>query len=102
MIQKSAILMEQIVRALEGDVSLEDLNEGVRPGQSSVFSSDGSTEYNSSTYNADMKQFRKMALATQGFASGDGSTQSSNNSASASETSREMIPNNNQRSVSQL
>ncbi|XXG81377.1 hypothetical protein AAC387_Pa09g2027 [Persea americana] len=94
--------MSQIVRALEGDVSLEDLNEGVRPGQSSVFSSDGSTEYNSSTYNADMKQFRKMALATQGFASGNGSTQSSNNSASASETSREMIPNNNQRSVSQL
>ncbi|XP_042425672.1 proline-rich receptor-like protein kinase PERK4 [Zingiber officinale] len=31
--------MSQIVRALEGDVSLEDLNDGVRPGQSMLFSS---------------------------------------------------------------
>lgn len=37
--------MSQIVRALEGDVSLEDLNEGIRPGQS-IFSSSGS-EYDS-------------------------------------------------------
>uniref|UniRef100_A0A0D9VZN0 non-specific serine/threonine protein kinase n=1 Tax=Leersia perrieri TaxID=77586 RepID=A0A0D9VZN0_9ORYZ len=29
--------MSQIVRALEGDMSLEDLNEGMRPGQSVVF-----------------------------------------------------------------
>ncbi|CAL5186921.1 unnamed protein product [Lathyrus oleraceus] len=31
--------MSQVVRALEGDVSLADLNEGVRPGHSSVYSS---------------------------------------------------------------
>jgi hypothetical protein len=30
----------QIVRALEGDASLDDLNEGVKPGQSMMFSSD--------------------------------------------------------------
>ncbi|KQK12955.1 hypothetical protein BRADI_1g07010v3 [Brachypodium distachyon] len=29
--------MGQVVRALEGDMSLEDLNEGVRPGRSGVF-----------------------------------------------------------------
>ncbi|VAI22549.1 unnamed protein product [Triticum turgidum subsp. durum] len=29
--------MSQIVRALEGDMSLEDLNDGVRPGQSRLF-----------------------------------------------------------------
>jgi hypothetical protein len=32
----------QIVRALEGDMSLEDLNEGVRPGQSALFDEAGS------------------------------------------------------------
>lgn len=34
--------MSQIVRALEGDMSLEDLNEGVRPGQSVLFGEAGS------------------------------------------------------------
>lgn len=55
--------VKQIVRALEGDVSLDDLNEGVKPGQSTVFSSsDGSTDYDVNSYNADMKKFRRMAL----------------------------------------
>ncbi|OVA18688.1 Protein kinase domain [Macleaya cordata] len=57
--------MSQIVRALEGDVSLEDLNEGVRPGQSSMFSSNGSSDYDTGMYNADMKNFRRTALASQ-------------------------------------
>ncbi|KAM0899641.1 hypothetical protein ACQ4PT_021162 [Festuca glaucescens] len=35
--------MSQIVRALEGDMSLEDLNEGVRPGQSVLFGEAGSS-----------------------------------------------------------
>lgn len=51
----------QIVRALEGDVSLDDLSEGVKPGQSSIFSNN-SVEYSASTYSADMKRFRKLAL----------------------------------------
>ncbi|CAM0876519.1 unnamed protein product [Alopecurus aequalis] len=33
--------MSQIVRALEGDMSIEDLNEGVRPGQSMLFGEAG-------------------------------------------------------------
>ncbi|XP_068656559.1 proline-rich receptor-like protein kinase PERK4 [Aristolochia californica] len=55
--------MSQIVRALEGDVSMEDLNEGVRPGQSSMFSS-GSSDYDTTSYNADLKKMRKMALGS--------------------------------------
>lgn len=58
--------MEQIVRALEGEVSLEDLNKGVKPGHSSMFSSSSeSSEYDVASYNADMTKFRKMALGTQ-------------------------------------
>ncbi|XP_044469297.1 proline-rich receptor-like protein kinase PERK4 [Mangifera indica] len=60
--------MSQIVRALEGDSSLEDLQDGVRPGQSTIFgASPGSTEYSSSTYSADMRKFRQVALGSQEF-----------------------------------
>ncbi|XP_028765798.1 putative proline-rich receptor-like protein kinase PERK6 [Neltuma alba] len=61
--------MSQIVRALEGDVSLDDLSEGVKPGQSSIFTSN-SMEYDASTYSADMKKFRKLALDS-GYASSE-------------------------------
>ncbi|KAE8735395.1 Proline-rich receptor-like protein kinase PERK1 [Hibiscus syriacus] len=53
-----------VVRALEGDASLSDLNEGMKPGQSSVYSSYESSEYDTSQYNEDMKRFRRMALGT--------------------------------------
>ncbi|KAI4377754.1 hypothetical protein MLD38_015333 [Melastoma candidum] len=59
--------MSQIVRALEGDVSLSDLNEGMRPGQSGLYSSYGSSDYDNSQYNEDLKKFRKMALESQGY-----------------------------------
>ncbi|GLJ45238.1 hypothetical protein SUGI_0952180 [Cryptomeria japonica] len=42
--------MAQMVRALEGDVSLDDLNEGMKPGHSIVYRSYGSTHYDSSQY----------------------------------------------------
>ena len=51
--------MSQIVRALEGDASLDDLNE-VKPGQS--LGRGSSSDYDSSTYSADMRKFRKVAL----------------------------------------
>lgn len=54
-----------MVRALEGDVALSDLNEGIRPGHSSVYS--GSSDYDTSQYNEDMKKFRKMALGSQEY-----------------------------------
>lgn len=50
--------MSQIVRALEGDVSLEDLHEGVRTGGPLTGSSASSAEYDGS-YSVDMKKFRK-------------------------------------------
>uniref|UniRef100_A0A2C9UB35 non-specific serine/threonine protein kinase n=1 Tax=Manihot esculenta TaxID=3983 RepID=A0A2C9UB35_MANES len=58
--------MSQVVRALEGDVALSDLNEGIRPGHSSVYSY-GSSDYDTSQYNEDMKKFRKMALGSQEY-----------------------------------
>ncbi|CAN1331123.1 Proline-rich receptor-like protein kinase PERK1 [Linum perenne] len=54
--------MSQVVRALEGDVSLADLNEGIKPGHSS--------DYDTNQYNEDMKKFRKMALGSQEYGGG--------------------------------
>ncbi|XP_062076162.1 proline-rich receptor-like protein kinase PERK4 [Humulus lupulus] len=72
--------MSQIVRALEGDVSLDDLNEGVRPGHSSIYTSSGSSDYDANAYNADMKKFRKMALTSQEFVSSEFGTSTSGDS----------------------
>lgn len=57
--------MGQIVRVLEGDVSLDDLDEGIRPGHSTVYGSIGSSDYDTNQYSEDMKKFRKMALGSQ-------------------------------------
>lgn len=62
--------MEQIVRALEGDVSLEDLNEGVKPGQSSYFGS-SSEIYEAGSYSANMRKLRKKALDSQEYGSSE-------------------------------
>ncbi|CAF1932960.1 putative proline-rich receptor-like protein kinase PERK6 [Brassica napus] len=59
--------MSQIVRALEGDASLDDLNEGGKPGQSSNLARGSSSDYESSTYSADMRKFRKTALDSQEY-----------------------------------
>lgn len=63
--------MSQVVRALEGDVSLSDLNEGIRPGHSTVYSSHGSSDYDTAQYNEDMKKFRKMALQSREYGSSE-------------------------------
>ncbi|MFS7991016.1 putative protein kinase RLK-Pelle-PERK-1 family [Helianthus anomalus] len=60
--------MSQVVRALEGNVSLSDLNDGTRPGHSSSY---GSSDYDTAQYNADMVKFRKMALGTQEYATSE-------------------------------
>ncbi|EOA30107.1 hypothetical protein CARUB_v10013218mg [Capsella rubella] len=60
--------MSQIVRALEGEVSLDALNEGVKPGQSNIYGSSGaSSDYSQTSYNADMKKFRQIALSSTEF-----------------------------------
>ncbi|KAJ4958335.1 hypothetical protein NE237_025446 [Protea cynaroides] len=68
--------MSQIVRALEGDVSLADLNEGIKPGHSTVYGSYGGSDYDTSQYNEDMKKFRKMAFGggSQEYGSSEYST----------------------------
>ncbi|KAJ8471478.1 hypothetical protein OPV22_025821 [Ensete ventricosum] len=81
--------MSQIVRALEGDVSLEDLNDGIRPGHSRLYSSYGSSDYDSGHYNKDMKKFRKMALTTQEYASSDYSAPTSQYAQNPSSSSGE-------------
>jgi hypothetical protein len=65
----SFLIDNQVVRALEGDVSLEDLNEGVRPGHSHFFGSYSESDYDSSQYNEDMKKFRKMAFNNNNYTS---------------------------------
>ncbi|RAL51076.1 hypothetical protein DM860_005432 [Cuscuta australis] len=63
--------MSQVVRALEGQMSLSDLNEGIRPGQSTGYSSyGGSSDYDTMQYNEDMKKMRKMALGSQEYSTG--------------------------------
>lgn len=62
--------MSQVVRSLEGNASLSDLNEGIKPGHSTVYSSYESTDYDNNQYNEDMKKFRKMAFASQEYSSG--------------------------------
>lgn len=57
--------MSQIVRALEGDMSLEDLDDGVKPGQNTYFNS--SSDFESGSYSANMRQFRKVALGSEEF-----------------------------------
>ncbi|KAE9586027.1 putative protein kinase RLK-Pelle-PERK-1 family [Lupinus albus] len=54
--------MSQVVRALEGDVSLSDFSEGIAPGSSTPYSSYESSDYDPSQYKEDMKKFRKTAL----------------------------------------
>lgn len=85
-----------MVRALEGDMSLSDLNEGIKAGQSTAYSSHGSSDYDTAQYNEDMKKFRKMALASQDYSSSEVSRPTSefgliqSGSSSESQQSREM------------
>ncbi|KAL6551871.1 hypothetical protein OROGR_008025 [Orobanche gracilis] len=86
--------MSQIVRALDGDSSLEDLNECVKPGQSQAFNSNGNIgTYDTGAYNADMMKFRKMVMSSQEFSSteyGATSEYGLNPSSSSSNDSMEM------------
>ena len=64
--------MSQIVRALEGNSLLEDLNEGVKPGHSSVYNPNGGSDaYDTRAYDADMLKFKKMVMNGQDFNSSE-------------------------------
>ncbi|KAK7250868.1 hypothetical protein RIF29_33601 [Crotalaria pallida] len=68
---KKRAKMSQIVRVLEGDVSLQDLKDVVNnsgSGQSNIYtSSSGSSEYDTMQYNADILKFRKAIMSSQEF-----------------------------------
>ncbi|KAL2531533.1 Proline-rich receptor-like protein kinase PERK5 [Abeliophyllum distichum] len=85
--------MSQIVRALDGDSSLDDLSEGVKPAQSTPQARGGSTDmYDTRAYNADMVKFRKMVISNQDTASSEyGATSEYGlNPSSSSSDSREL------------
>lgn len=76
-------------------MSLSDLNEGIRPGHSNIYSSYGSSDYDTMQYNEDLKKFRKMALNSQEYgASSEYSAPTSeyglNPSGSSGEITQEM------------
>ncbi|KAL4589640.1 hypothetical protein LXL04_002548 [Taraxacum kok-saghyz] len=92
--------MSQVVRALEGDVSLSDLTDGTQLGHGSagsVYGSRGSSDYDTAQYNEDMVKFRKMALGTQEYASSEYSRPTSeyglypSGSSSEGQNTREMV-----------
>ncbi|CAH8255388.1 unnamed protein product [Arabidopsis lyrata] len=71
--------MSQIVRAFEGNISIDDLTEGAAPGHSTIYSLDGSSDYSSTQYKEDLKKFKKMALESQTFGSSECSGLTSDN-----------------------
>ncbi|MCO5575430.1 hypothetical protein L7F22_029231 [Adiantum nelumboides] len=89
--------MGQVVRALEDENSLSDLNKGIKPGQSGAFGSFASSEYDNGSYTADMRKYMQVALdTTQEFGSecsGATSDYGLNASMSSGEyrTSKEMV-----------
>lgn len=86
--------MSQVVRVLEGDTSLADLDDGIKPGHNSVYN--GSSDYDTTQYNEDLIRHRKMIVDSQEFASSEYSRPTSeyglNPSGSSSEAgnTREM------------
>ncbi|KAK6264066.1 hypothetical protein SCA6_019500 [Theobroma cacao] len=81
--------MSQIARTLEGNMSLDDLNEGITPGHSTVFSSYGSSDYSATQYKEDIKKFRKMALESQELGSSEYSGHTSDYGLNPSSSSTE-------------
>lgn len=50
---------------------MDDLNEGVKPGQTSHYSSSGSDQYDAGSYSTDMKKFKKISLNSQEYGSSE-------------------------------
>ncbi|KAI3716323.1 hypothetical protein L6452_23580 [Arctium lappa] len=62
--------MSQIARALEGNLPLEDLDEGTKPGHSKFNGSHESSDFDTAQYREDLKKFQKMAFESQNNSSG--------------------------------
>ncbi|GMH18183.1 hypothetical protein Nepgr_020024 [Nepenthes gracilis] len=94
--------MSQIVRALEGDASLDDLIEVTKRGNSSPFGSGGgSSDYETSSYNNDMHKFRRKSLMnnSQEYASSEyGATNDYGNVSTRSSESPGILKNGSKKS----
>ncbi|GAB4842228.1 hypothetical protein Ancab_012186 [Ancistrocladus abbreviatus] len=55
--------MKQVVQALKGNLSIDELSKETTPGHSRVH---GSADSDNNQYKVDMKRFRKLALESQG------------------------------------
>lgn len=59
---------EKVTRVLEGNISASDLNQGIKPGDSNVYSSyGGSTYYDMSEDNEGINKLRGKAVGTQEY-----------------------------------
>ncbi|EPS63150.1 hypothetical protein M569_11637 [Genlisea aurea] len=84
--------MSQVVRALEGDSSLDDLNGDGKGGQSGTAAraNPATDVYDTRAYNADLMKFKKMILPTQEFNSGSSTSTSYNNPSSTTSESADV------------
>ncbi|CAI9286366.1 unnamed protein product [Lactuca saligna] len=57
--------MTQIARALEGNLPLEDLDEGLKPGHIKFNASHESSDFDTAQYREELKKFQKMAFESQ-------------------------------------
>lgn len=58
-------LMSQVVRALEGNMALSDLNEGITPGRSLVHRYDTASEHSGNQYKKNSRGFESSNMATE-------------------------------------
>ncbi|KAK1416835.1 hypothetical protein QVD17_25952 [Tagetes erecta] len=57
--------MSQIARALEGNLPLEELDEGIKPGHNKSNGSHESSDFDTAQYREQLKKFQKMAFESQ-------------------------------------
>ncbi|XP_028549360.1 proline-rich receptor-like protein kinase PERK1 [Dendrobium catenatum] len=65
---RTALYLRKVLRALEGGVPLEELNEGMQPGHSRMhdsYTTNASSDYDSQMYNEAMQKFKTLALRSQ-------------------------------------
>ncbi|KAI3712028.1 hypothetical protein L1987_70577 [Smallanthus sonchifolius] len=62
--------MSQIARALEGNLPLKDLDEGIKPGHNKLNGSHESSDFDTAQYREELKKFQKMAFESQNNSSG--------------------------------
>ncbi|XP_010033701.2 LOW QUALITY PROTEIN: proline-rich receptor-like protein kinase PERK15 [Eucalyptus grandis] len=79
--------MTQVVRALEGNFSLSDFNEGIMPGHGRVYNRCLNSDYDPSRDQEDSKNFRMMALESHEQATSEFSGQNSDDGLQPSSSS---------------